>query len=221
MTTSSNVVLTRYLYDKEGVFHSLAQSIRDNDYEAGIFWAYELYYSGFRKEVLNFLWKTYTTTFYPNHPKLGVYIRSKIDIDKPACIATIIKNFTMKNPDIQESAKVKFVNVKEYHIEEHKTLEPFEKHKWKYLGVACKYSLSSKEMSETEKAERLAIFRTKWLYHAAFSPVWSERILEYSGRIQEASREVLFGEHEDAFYDRYGFEPDEQSLELQKKCMGL
>lgn len=217
MSSVTNVVLTRYLYDLEGVVRSLHQSIVERDYEKGIFWAYEMYYSGFRKEVLNILWRTYQNKFSANHPKLGLYIRSKMDIDQPACIATVLKNLTMKNPGVPEPANVRFVNVKEYHIEEHKRREPTGETKpWKYLAAVCKYGVTVRDDSG-----RLEILRNKWLYHASFSPVWRERILEHAGVIDETTGEVSFGERADEFYEKYGFEPDEQNLELQKKCVGV
>ena len=222
MSSTTNVVLTRYLYDLEGVVRSLHRALVERDYEKGIFWAYELYYSGFRKEILTILWRTYEDKFSANHPKLGVYIRSKMDIDQPACIATVLKNFTMKNAEVPEQATVRFVNVKEYHIEKHRTREPAGETKlWKYLAAVCKYAVLPRKEQENDM-ERLAVFRERWLYHASFSPIWRERILAHSGKVDEKACKVTFsGEDEDAFYEKYGFEPDEQTLELQKKCMGI
>jgi|UniRef100_A0A6C0E1U5 hypothetical protein len=216
------VVLTRYLYDLEGVVRSLHQAMVERDYEKAIFWAYEMYYSGFRKEVLNILWRRYAEKFSANHPKLGFYIRSKIDIDQPACISTVLKNLTMKNPGVPEPANVRFVNVKEYHIEKYRTREPAGDTKpWKYLAAVCKYAISPRKEEDNAK-ERLTTFRERWLYHASFSSIWRERILAHSGKVDETSREVTFcGEEEDAFYEKYGFEPEEQSIELQKRCMGI
>ena len=217
-----NIVLTRYLYDREGVVRSLIEAITEKRYESALFWAYELYYSGFRKELWKLMWAIYQHRFSQHHPKLGVYIRSKIEIDKAECIATVIKNLTMKNPDRCEADNVKFVNVKEHHTEKYRTREPIRK-TWKYLSEVCSHSISSISFTETEERDRLTLFREHWLYHASFSPVWKERIAAYSGKIDEPRREVSFGKEVDseAFYEKYGFEPDEQSLELQKKCMGL
>ena len=69
----------------------------------------------------------------------------------------------------------------------------------------------------------LLLFRDKWLYHASFSPVWRDRILQNGGKIDNRSKKVIFMKEEDmeAFYDKYNYEPDEQPLSLQKKCMGI
>jgi hypothetical protein len=67
------------------------------------------------------------------------------------------------------------------------------------------------------------IFREKWLFHAAFSPIWRERIIEYNGTIDEDMEQVVFKSlyDEESFYDTYGYEPDEQPLEIQKRCLGI
>jgi hypothetical protein len=61
----------------------------------------------------------------------------------------------------------------------------------------------------------------QWLYHASYSPLWMERIKQFNGYIDSINKTVLFNEKEDsddnqqAFYDNYGYEPDEQKLEIQ------
>jgi len=55
-----------------------------------------------------------------------------------------------------------------------------------------------------------------WLYYAAQSPIWNSRIVEYGGIIDDAERLVLFpdNDRQEAFYEKYGYEPDEQSEEI-------
>ena len=215
------MTLTRYLYNKPSVILSLRHAIHDAAYEPAVFWAYELYYSGFQKETIEILLDIYIKRFSVNHPKLGLYIRKKLAQTKDECIATIVKNLTMKQPDIRETADVKFVNVKEYHIESYKTVDPSNCIKWKYLQTVCKYAVCKEKIKKADIDARLEKFRGNWLYHASFSPIWSERITQSLGTISEGRVIFESEDDEESFYDKYGLEPDEQPLDIQHKCMGI
>lgn len=52
--TVNENILTRYYYVKQAVFVSLMISIFEKDIDESLFWAYELYYSGFADDVLEF-----------------------------------------------------------------------------------------------------------------------------------------------------------------------
>jgi len=58
----SNLVFTRYLYIKQEVRIALLVSIL-NKSDSAIFWAYELYYSGFQHELFILLWQIYYDFF--------------------------------------------------------------------------------------------------------------------------------------------------------------
>jgi hypothetical protein len=65
-------------------------------------------------------------------------------------------------------------------------------------------------------------YRTNWEYHASFSPLWSQRIRNYGGVVDFVKRKVIFKEEPDdeqmqRFYRKYGYEPDEQSTDVQYK----
>ena len=61
-----------------------------------------------------------------------------------------------------------------------------------------------------------------WEYHASFSPLWSQRIQWYGGYPDYNSQKIIFTEDDSAekFYRLYGYEPDEQTLEVQEKSVG-
>ena len=59
-----------------------------------------------------------------------------------------------------------------------------------------------------------------WLYYASFSPLWKARILKCNGVIDQKNHKVEFDDDDiDGFYDDYGYEPDEQSLEVENKTI--
>jgi hypothetical protein len=72
----SDLVFTRYLYIKEEVCIALLVSILNKSDDA-IFWGYELYYSGFKDEFFNLIWKIYYDFFATLNPAFEVYLLKK------------------------------------------------------------------------------------------------------------------------------------------------
>ena len=58
-----------------------------------------------------------------------------------------------------------------------------------------------------------------WLYHAAFSPIWGARIKDFGGILNHETKKIDFPDDDilEEFCENYGYEPDEQKLEVQKK----
>lgn len=94
----SEMQLTRYLYVKKEVEISLLLSILDKK-EDSIFWAYELYYSGFKKELSILLFKIYYDFFACLNPKFEKYLLVKLKNNlndcenNPEIVSSIIHNF--------------------------------------------------------------------------------------------------------------------------------
>lgn len=72
----SDLVFTRYLYIKQEVRIALLVSILNKSDEA-IYWAYELYYSGFRHELFSLLWQIYYDFFATLNPSFEAYFLKK------------------------------------------------------------------------------------------------------------------------------------------------
>ena len=70
--SSSDIVFTRYLYIKDEVKIALLLSILHKSDDA-LFWAYELYYSGFVKELFTLLWSIYYNFFASTNPTFEKY----------------------------------------------------------------------------------------------------------------------------------------------------
>ena len=67
------------------------------------------------------------------------------------------------------------------------------------------------------------IYFGNWLYHAAFSPVWFNRIKQYRGYVDYIKMTVEFVDEDvmQMFYLKYGYEPDEQSQHTTDKCLKI
>ena len=76
-----------------------------------------------------------------------------------------------------------------------------------------------------EKQDIKIAYYYNWIYHSSFSPLWRSRILKHCGRIDEKNKKIIFEEEEDsddneqAFYDDFGYEPDEQKVDIQNKTI--
>ena len=73
MTYNSDLVFTQYLYVKDEVRISLLVSIL-NKSNSAIFWAYELYNSGFKQELLDLICKIYYDFFATLNPNYDTYL---------------------------------------------------------------------------------------------------------------------------------------------------
>lgn len=71
---SSDIVLTRYLYIKDEAKYALLVSILEKKQTQSLFFAYELYHSGFKDELLEWLWEIYYDFFAIINPTLESYI---------------------------------------------------------------------------------------------------------------------------------------------------
>jgi len=90
------VILTRYLYIKQEVLASLAISIIESNFEEALFWAYEIYYSGFQEDCLQFIQAAYREWFCEKNPKLGKFLLNQhkkwLSTKEDSVVGTMIRN---------------------------------------------------------------------------------------------------------------------------------
>ena len=62
----------------------------------------------------------------------------------------------------------------------------------------------------------------KWLYFTSDTPVWVERIDKYNGIVNEAENKINFPneDEEQEFFNKYNYEPVEQTNETMEKIIG-
>ena len=65
----------------------------------------------------------------------------------------------------------------------------------------------------------MKMYHSCWLVCASYSPLWAKRIAIHGGTV--VNSKVIFKneELEETFYTKYGYEPDEQSMEVQYRNM--
>jgi hypothetical protein len=337
----SNLVFTRYLYLKDEVKTALLLSILNKSDDA-IFWAYELYYSGYKNELFAFIWKIYYDFFATLNPTFASYLLKKIGSKEieDRLVSSIIQNLLIRsfntdvfllrtisecfeldvkiedelerileNKDYRQLAtyilgnkeekeidiykrvlnyfkltnqqnlikeltnsmannsvssivillanvlslitfdktqpkKVNFYvrvvpeeviqyetieandNLKPYRVLKQACVYQIDEHSFQNLFQSFRNKYNKKELKEKfcELASRAISekYSDKWLYHAAFSPIWFNRIKIHGGYIDYQKNEVKFIDEdwEDAFYNKYGLEPDEQPLFVKENTLG-
>ena len=239
--SSPPFILTRYLYSKNQVLMALFISLLNHDINEALFWAYEIYCSGFETEVFEFLQQTYYTLYQKEHPALQTYINHLVeewndDNGKEWNLATLVATIATRTYRLDEFIGTYFkakcapspsppegrpklrVRYNKECIELYRTKPPNVP-----LHTACKYSthnelnrLMNIEMPDTD------VFNTNWLYYAGRSPVWAERIVEQGGKIDHDNKTVVFEqeEQEEAFYEAWPYQPDELTMETKQKMVG-
>ena len=101
----SDLVFTRYLYIKDEVRIALLLAIL-NKQDSAVFWAYELYDSGFQHELFALLWKIYYDFFATLNPSFETYFFKKhaewIKTNSPLIIGAIVQDLLYRpfNTDI-------------------------------------------------------------------------------------------------------------------------
>jgi hypothetical protein len=251
--SATNVAFTRYLYDKTEVLHSLLFALLDHNRHEALFWAYELYYSGFEIELAEWLRWTYYV-FYSEVDKwfcefIEINLRRlhtlPIKEERDCIIGTVVSNLAHRSYDIQAfvghymnlefdrtTPKIHnhriYIQFKPRDLEKYLTLNksttgrprdylkevshyPIRKSESLFLR---KYVYASNEHVFTE--DTVDPYLYNWLYYAGKSPIWKCRISEYGGVLDNTEQVVAFPTDDQAelFFEEYGYEPDEQSVEI-------
>lgn len=235
---------TRYLYPKEQVCHSLFLAILGKQVNEALFWGYEMYFSGFQAETINFIYYIFEEIFMSsNNDNFCAFIQKKYDdwfdnITRDDILGIIIWNlairpynishfletyFSVKCKILDEQSNNKFIRINSFDVTPYKTIELEKGKAWNLLRQVCHFSIRS-ECIELFKG---TIFENDdlwfhWLYYASNSPVWKERITKYNGSIDHETKNVYFHDDDcmEEFYGLFGLEPDEQPREIQLQCIG-
>jgi hypothetical protein len=241
------IILTRYLYIRDDALASLLLSILDKKRDEALFWAYELYHSGFQEWVAEFLYTVYRQNFWSLNPSLDKYMLKCLtySLQDITSIGNMVVNMTspVRKFDISyllfksmptEIAvttlpkKTMLIRLRPEQVAIYDTIDHTKETNWKILSKVCLYEIRKEITSfmnclhaHVDGKELFSIQTDYWLYYASFSPIWCERIKSFDGLISHELRKVGFGTEDDLqnFYGLYGYEPDEQSAKtLSKFC---
>lgn len=242
------IIFTRYLYILDEVRSSLLLSILNRNADESLFWGYELYYSGYTNEVIQFVFRIYNELYQSLNPNLQSFIEKQIELwrsnndetvlgtliynllHRKYCVSQFLENYSKqyKNLDRKSLGSQKdrkfYILLEEKDIAKYKTpdtIRPGEMLKTVSVYTTHKYMASIFWHIELAHEELIEKYQTNWLYHASFSKIWKDRIAQYDGYVDESSKNVVFtGDNEEEFMNKYNYEPDEQSMDVTIKHIG-
>jgi len=195
-------------------------AILEKQREESLFWAYELYYSGFQEEVWEFVREIYLKHYTSCNPKfktcLNKFYAEWTETADSCLIGTVVGTLSAWNRDINEK---KFIIL--YKEDRHKTFssplaDKISHHPRHYLKQVSKYAIRVNESEDSAFSQKLreAYLGVNWLYFCSHTPIWENRIKEGRGYILNERIEFHNDDDLEAFYEKWGFEPDEQSAEM-------
>lgn len=247
----TSIAFTRYLYEKTEVLHSLLFALLNQNREEALFWAYELYFSGFEIELTEWIRWIYAT-FYSQVDKwfyefMEINLRRletlPIKEERDCIIGTVVSNLSHRDYDIQafvsQYMRLSFDQSVPV-IRNHRIYIQFRRRDLvkyltrnhcgnprEYLQIVSEYPIRKTESmflskyvcalnESVNKEDSHEPYLYNWLYYAAQSPIWKSRISEYGAVLDDTKQTVTFLDDNqmELFYTKYGYEPDEQSLEI-------
>jgi hypothetical protein len=248
ITDGTELIFTRYLYSKEDVVRSLFIALLNKKTDEALFWAYEIYYSGFQHEIMEIILRMYNEIYEKRNSKqfyefiMKQYGKWLDNNDDDTIIGTIVWNLSNSTYDLTQFIENYFtikLNImrtngtkkrklrlifKETDIEKYKTIETSEPGKaWKILPHACKYSIHPeiRSLFQINNVDFRKDYCENWLFYAARSPIWCDRIISCGGFVMDNEKvNVVDEDKAEEFYQLYNYEPDEQPREIQEKSVG-
>lgn len=165
---------------------------------------------------------------------VGTIVRNMVDTSRFTKPFQDFLQPSSKTPPPQYKETKFLVQIGEKEVEIYKTVQASaDLPARKILAKVCTYAtrkdlntLFNCRHKDFEPKEIVDLMRYNWPYYAAKSPIWKQRIQEYNGIIDQEDECVFWDpelnvEKEEAFYELYGYDLDEQTSEIQSKMMPL
>jgi hypothetical protein len=123
---------------------------------------------------------------------------------------------------LQKQSRLVYVAYKEADIQKYKNRPLISTKSWKIPPKVCLYTCLREPGSLTSKMIFDLVVAGEWLFYAAGSPLWKTRIQKYDGIVDYEEKRVRFSDEdlEEAFYNLYNLEPDEQPKLVINRWLG-
>lgn len=215
---------TRYLYEFHQVQYSLQESILEKKREEALFWAYELYHSGFKEEVWYLIKHLYLLYYLEANPKfrpsLEKFYAKWRETGDDCLIGTVVGTLSVWEWDVDSEKQKNKQFIILYKEDRHKTVVPTKPARYylKQVSLYPAHPLPSinEPFPNFSEIVRNAYLGSDWLYYCAETPVWEVRIREGGGKQVNGRIEFETDDLLEDFYEIWGFEPDEQTKEMHK-----
>ena len=232
-------VLTRYLYNKPDVLRSLRWALFSQKTDEALFWAYEIYYSGFEEEIMGFLYETGCIYYVNALPRFKeTWAQWAIEWVKTKNInllPTMVVNLAKRQPSLVDCSETRdtfrFIIRCKHSItgrkyETNPDIETGKFRPYEVLPAVSTYSIRIREiLAETRETHKEYIERThdaylnNWEYYAWGSPIWRARFEYYGAVLNAKEKKVVFpnADYKEEFMEKWYYEPEEQKIEIHNK----
>lgn len=245
--SSDPIIFTRYLYNKVEVKQSLFIALLNRRLDESMFWAYELYFSGFTTDVFEYIINVYREIYSLLNPKLVLFIEKMLiawsdDKTRDWTIGSIITTLINREYDINNfvdiylgvkcsenqfnrNQKRKFlITLNDNHIDKYRTITGKPE---KILETACRFSIHKEynKLFHINVPTRDVLkenYYYHWLYYSLDTPVWRNRIFKHKGKLNHEKKTIEFEDEDNLqhFYSNWGYYPDEQYRDVEEKSLG-
>lgn len=248
---STNFAFSRYLYVIDDVKSSLLLSILDHEPKEALYWAYELYFSGFKDDAFTTLLNISNSMYSPKvhrfvqqqktkweeHPEQYWIVGTVVWYlaDRPANIADFAAEFCQdpeliqqikNNPITHRRATNIAIFLEEKDVQAYINVETGRpdqllKHVLKHPPRTQVAKIFEHDHATYSAHTLYEMWSKNWLYYAAKSSIWQQRIESHNGIIDHAQKVVTF-EDDDAepFDEKYYYDTDEQPRQIVELCLG-
>ncbi len=217
-----NLELSRYLFNKVDILYSLERSILSKDKEASLYWLYELTESGWIEEAWSLVRSVYHAYFLVKNPNLQKYvIWQKKALKNKLELPDLVLTLCMRSQDgeMDKVANEKFLfRLTPEMSESYRTVVYPLGQQWKVLGDprVNKFALYQQQQHHQQMMGQKNQFH--YLEYCVNTPVWRERLGQVDYLItMERGFEFLDDDQMETFASMWNLEPDEQSLEVEKR----
>lgn len=230
-----DIYLLRQTLDKENEKKSLHSALETNDY---LSIRNHIFCGDLQNTLVDALVDAITFFQYNEEKKRTILKKWKKaqkckHIDYRAHLLSIIMSFFSQKQGIKQGKNM-YVLVESDEIDKYRTIfvDPIKRPcAYKILPEVYIHSIDPENYLGLFDLERnhvdiLEAYYYHWLYYASFSPAWEECIKAYNGKINHNTKTVIFAEELDddddeqqAFYEYFGYEPDEQKQATIEKSI--
>lgn len=230
---STNFAFSRYLYVIDDVKSSLLLAILDHEPKEALYWAYEVYFSGFKDDAFTSLLNISTSMYSPKVQRFVQQQKTKWEenpeqywllgtaawhlADRPADVSTFVADFC-QDPELIDKIENKSIThtratnitilLEEKDILAYINVETDKpnhllKHVLKYPPRTMCSKIFEHDHAKYDGRALYDMWSKQWLYYAAKSPMWQRRIAYHDGIIDDATKTVTFPHDDSDLEDQF------------------
>jgi len=233
------------------VKQSLLIALLNKNIDESLFWAFELYYSGFHFECIPYLNDIFEKLYQISNENLNQFVEkmttlwneNTVETELPLLLGSYVCTLCIRPYNLllfaNEYLKVKCDKLITETIQtplvvefQEKDLEPYKTiildNPTKVLQQACRFALHKNvnelfEIILPQQEYIVNIFNLEWMYYAYRSPIWQMRMDEYGGVPNDEKKTIHFPDDDlyEEFAEKWYYDPDEQEDDIKNKLIGV